>query len=396
MKYTLMHKEIPVADIGIDDITHGIFAIHSVYHQEHFPIGVVNRDGKIDVRLLNHWWTGRGIPASRSGLRDALEALRVTTAQELLTKGFGLSLSDQYWVCSKDNDLKWRDINFFDNDFSPDVGNALFGRKNGTKELNLMSPDNTSDGWLKKRWIIHEGKRKLLKAGSPPYYQEPFNEVLVSVLCKKMNIPHVEYTLVLTHGEPLSVCENFIDTHTELVSAWYIAITDTMKSNSSKYQHFNSCCRKLRIEGMKDHIEKMITVDYIIANTDRHYNNFGAIRNAGTLAWAGPAPLFDSGTSLWYNMDFDMIKPDYKITSKPFRSNHRDQIKLVDNFDWLDFDSLQTIDEEFEGILKSNEHIKKARRDVLCAALKTRVKNLRHIVIHQTRERSSGYEDFHR
>jgi hypothetical protein len=69
-----------------------------------------------------------------------------------------------------------------------------------------------------------------------------------------------------------------------------------MKSNSSKYQHFDVCCKNLKIEGMKEHIDKMTTADYILANTDRQYNNFGAVRNAGILAWTGPAPLFDSGT----------------------------------------------------------------------------------------------------
>jgi hypothetical protein len=389
MKYTLMHKETPVADIGIDAITQGIYEVNAVYRQDHVPLGVVNHDGLVDVKLLNAWWMGRGIPASRAGLRDALETLRVTAARELLVKGFGLSLSDQYWVCPKDKGLKWEAVNFFENDFSPDVGDALFGRKNGTKTPDLMSPDNTSDGWLKKKWIIQGGKRKLLKAGSPPYYQEPFNEVLASALCKRLNVPHIDYDLVLDHGEPLSVCDNFIDTHTELVSAWYIALTETMKGNGSKYRHFNVCCKNLKITGMKEHIDKMITVDYIIANTDRHYNNFGAVRNAETLAWAGPAPLYDSGTSLWHNMDIDMIRPGYKIESKPFRNNHGDQIKLVDNFDWLDFGALSILDEEFEAILKKNDHVKKERRDVLSAALKARVKSLRQIAVNQGGKRFS-------
>jgi hypothetical protein len=169
-----------------------------------------------------------------------------------------------------------------------------------------------------------------------------------------------------------------------------------MKSNGSKYQHFNNCCKNLKIEGMREHVDKMIVIDYIIANTDRHFNNFGAVRDAGTLAWIGPAPLFDSGTSLWHNMDIDMIKPGHKIESKPFRNNHRDQIKLVRNFEWLDFDSLLSLDEEFETILKRNDYVKKVRRDTLCAALKERVENLRQIVMNQTRERSSGCDDFHR
>jgi hypothetical protein len=95
-------------------------------------------------------------------------------------------------------------------------------------------------------------------------------------------------------------------------------------------------------------------------------------------------------------MDIDMIKPGYKIESKPFRNNHKDQIKLAGNFDWLDFNSLSALDEEFEDILKKNDHIKKERRDVLSAAVGTRAKNLRQIVMGQARKRSSGYDGFYR
>lgn len=295
-----------------------------------------------------------------------------------------MSLSDHYWVCPKDEDLSWDKINFFENDFSLDVGNALFGKRNGIKKADLKSPDNTSDGWLKKKWIIQEGKRKLIKAGSPPYYQEPFNEALASALCKRLAIFHIDYDLILNDKEPLSMCDTFVNTNTELISAWCITQTETMKSNSSKYQHFNKCCQNLTINRMKEHIDKMIILDYIIANTDRHFNNFGAIRNVENLEWIEPAPIFDSGTSLWHNMDIDMIKPDYKIESKPFGNNHTKQIKLVNNFEWFDHNFLYALDEEYENILEKNNHIKKERRDILCGALKTRVKKLHGIIVKQT------------
>ena len=51
----------------------------------------------------------------------------------------------------------------------------------------------------------------------------------------------------------------------------------------------------------------MITVDYLLVNEDRHQNNFGVIRNAETLEYLGPAPLYDSGTSLWSDKPTAMI-----------------------------------------------------------------------------------------
>ena len=43
----------------------------------------------------------------------------------------------------------------------------------------------------------------------------------------------------------------------------------------------------------------MLCLDYLIENSDRHYGNFGFIRDVNSLKFLGPAPLFDNGTSLW-------------------------------------------------------------------------------------------------
>ena len=63
----------------------------------------------------------------RSGLEHALEKLHIPYAELLLVKCSGLSLSDQYWVTPCDAPQNWRDVNFYENDFSDDVGRALFG-----------------------------------------------------------------------------------------------------------------------------------------------------------------------------------------------------------------------------------------------------------------------------
>ncbi len=89
----------------------------------------------------------------------------------------GLSLSDQYWVKTIDDPIEWEKVNFFDNLFSTDVGNLLFGRPI-SGEFDLSSPDNTSDGVLRKRWTIVDNERQLVKSGNEPSYQEPLNEVI--------------------------------------------------------------------------------------------------------------------------------------------------------------------------------------------------------------------------
>jgi hypothetical protein len=380
MQYTLMHKNTPVAEVDIIEETGYILKTLEVHNPEHLPVGLrVTPQGKPEPKAFNDWWGGRAIPASRSGLRDALERLKVSSPLLLLTKCFGLSLSDQYWMRSAKKPIEWKDVNFFENTFSEDVGKVLFGTV-PQGEVNLMSPDNTSDGWLKKKWIIVDGKQCLVKSGSEPYYQEPLNEALASAIMRRLNVPHIPYRIIYESGQPLSVCDDFIMPYTDLVSAWYIQSTAKKQNSSSSYQHYIACCERLGIPNIVQSINEMLTVDFLLANQDRHFNNFGAVRNADTLEWLGASPIFDTGTSMYYGSQTQRIRPRVEGECKPFRSTHTEQVKLVTDFDWFDLAALQGIDEEFSEILKPSEYIDEARRSALCNAVKTRVQMLEEIV----------------
>lgn len=39
----------------------------------------------------------------------------------------------------------------------------------------------------------------------------------------------------------------------------------------------------------------MLACDFILGSFDRHYNDFGLIRDARLLEFVGPAPIYDSG-----------------------------------------------------------------------------------------------------
>ena len=61
---------------------------------------------------------------------------------------------------------------------------------------------------------------------------------------------------------------------------------------------------------------KMIIWDFILANKDRHFNNFGVIRNVLTLEFEKVAPIFDNGCSLCFDEN-DMYVGEFFLT-KPF------------------------------------------------------------------------------
>lgn len=378
MKYVLMHKEIPVVTIDLDEVLCGIRKIEEVYNEAHLPVGIHIRHGVVDRTELNEWWIDRSIPASRSGVRKALEALNLSNTRMLLTKCLGLSLSDQYWIrpaCRED--LHWKDINFFDHPFSEDIGDVLLGKAVKKGAFSFRSPDNTSDGCLKKRWKIIDGKRCLVKAGSAPLMLQPFNEVIATVVMEKLNIPHVPYWLVWDDEVPYSVCEDFITRDTELVSAWRVMQQSKRDNNTSVYRHYLNCCKALGIADITHAINQMIVLDYIIANEDRHLNNFGLIRNAETLEWIGVAPIFDSGSSLGYDKLPAQILSGKDIDCKPFKKKHEEQLRLVTNYDWINFAALRNIDEDIRNVFKeAGMYADENRIEVVISSVKRRISNL--------------------
>lgn len=400
MKCTLMHKRIAVAELELDDATGFIQKIKKVYAEEHLPVGVPVKRGKVDRVALNEWWTDRSIPTSRSGIREALQTLDIANTKMLLIRCFGLSLSDQYWIYPEGSGLTWDKVNFFENSFSDDIGDVLFGANKKANAFDFTSPDNTSDGNLKKRWKIIGGKRCLVKGGSNPFRQQPFNEVIAAEIMKRLGIPHVSYTVMWDKGAPYCVCEDFVSEDTELVPAWRIIQTQKKENNVSVYQHFLNCCEKLGITDVVPFLDRMIVLDYIIANEDRHLNNFGALRNAETLEWIGMAPVYDSGSALGYDKLAAQIRSGKDITCKPFKKHHEEQLKLVSAFEWIDFEKLSDIKEVIKEIMTTGdavEYMDDARVKAIADSVDKRIRYLEQIsmtyIQHQTKSTEDDVEE---
>lgn len=86
-------------------------------------------------------------------------------------------------------------MNPYDNPFSEDIGKSLF-HGNVTEFTDIISPDLFTNGNLRKRWTIDNNNRRLIKAGNSTSRQEPFNEVIASGICDRLNIKHVDYHLI--------------------------------------------------------------------------------------------------------------------------------------------------------------------------------------------------------
>lgn len=151
-----------------------------------------------------------------------MERLNIDSTLTLAEKNFGLSLSDRYWINSRENPQKWEEINFFDNEFTDDLGILTLGQESESNNPNLMSPNSTVGGDLRKKWTIVNGVRMLVKGGSGFVRQEVYNEVIATRLHNRLLSPeeYVPYTLWQEGRTTYCTCPNMLKNDEELVSAW--------------------------------------------------------------------------------------------------------------------------------------------------------------------------------
>lgn len=379
MKITLMNKNTPLMSLDIDIKTSYVKEILEIHNAEPMPIAIYSDDWTMLGENFTQWWNGRSIPASRRQLRERLQELQVSAMAEIINKSFGLSLSDQYWIKPLGADIAWKDINFFTNAFSMDMGEFLIdNRFNG--DLDMNSPDNTSDGLIQKKWIIEDGVRYLMKTGTPPFVQEPFNEVIGSRILSCMSIPYVEYTLAEDDHRYYSKCKNFIDEDHEYVSAYYICKSMCFEEGTAKEKQLKRAMEHYQIHDGEKFVQQMLCLDFLIMNVDRHWGNFGFIRNVNTLEIERPAPIFDNGNSLWYDMAHI---PEHFDKAKTFRNKHRTQIKLVRDFSGIDFAMLRYVPAQAKEILTENKNLSSERSEKIAIGIFERIRMLEKIRVRQ-------------
>jgi hypothetical protein len=365
-EYYLMNKNIRIARVLMNNVNQNVIEIKEVIHKEYAPIECF-KNNELNAVEVTNWFKGRGIPSWRDGLDDFLDNLGIENKDILLNKAYGLSLSDQYWMNPVDRLLNWDDINFFNNDFnSQDYLIASFDNKLvNYHPIDFYSPNNTSDGMLKKAWIIGENKKRyLLKGLFKQKELEPFNEILAGMICEIIQLDYIPYTIEIYNNVLLSKCECFINKDTELISAYAVLKYNNINMDINYIDMYNQYISILENQGIKnarEKIQKMFILDYLIVNQDRHLGNFGIIRNVENLKWMDIAPNFDSGQSMYsqneiYEYDFNQAYGCF-FNHKNINFDIILDIVLCDAIIDVDFGTLKKIPQQWEELLKSYQYI---------------------------------------
>ncbi len=392
MKKILMNKKKEVLLAEYNEESKFFDKIYEVYDINYAPYilkSFYKEDEINDTPFrtnLSEWFRGRGIPSWRDRLDLLLHRLNINAPSELLDKAFGLSLSDQYWLKPYNTKINYDDINFFDNDFDySEFLEASLSKNSKTivSENSLKTPNNTTDGMLKKAWIIENGTRYLLKGGYKNELLQPFNEVLASEICKRLGFNHVTYALDTYKDTVVSICPCFITKDTELITCYQIRNDMKRNDNIKDYEEYINILEEHGISDARIKMENMYILDYLIMNEDRHLNNFGIIRDVNTLEWLDVAPIFDNGQSLnitYYDNEELHISGEGRLfyEVKPFD----EIIKVVKDIKRIDLSKLDGIVEWFDELLHKYQNLtgfSDTRINRLCILLNRQINKLKEL-----------------
>lgn len=303
MRYVFLNKSRELFVFNYDEERKMIDKIVLVKDKKYLPLKLANYSDEKDLLNKFRLWLNNRYSKNGSWLKQIQKRCGEMITSDFIIKSYGLSLSDQYWIKPEFGKEYYGEVNFFQKDFKYKtfLKNNL-GRVYDYRDVDILySPNITTGGELDKAWAIDEmGLRVLYKASNTFLGLEPINEYIASIVGQILEVPVVSSTIkILSDLEDkmkVSVCETFISPKTELVYA-----EDIVDDILDEEEAFNDYVDKLTGFGITDareKIQKMLLLDMIMANSDRHKQNYGVIRDVETLEFLDVAPIYDSGRSM--------------------------------------------------------------------------------------------------
>ena len=104
---------------------------------------------------------------------------------------------------------------------------------------------------------------------------------------------------------------------------------------------------------VRQHLEYTILTDFLLTNTDRHFNNFGFLYDPAAHKLSSMAPIFDTGNALFYNEEIIPTKNnllDIKVTS--FSNKEVNMFRYITEKNLIDLKKLDGFAIEAEELLK--------------------------------------------
>lgn len=252
---------------------------------------------ELTAKGIIKWLSNRVIPKNRAFVDEILKAfgLSVNDTKGIIDICLGLSLNDSYWVTPVEFEGKFADYNLFEKPFSEALSLVAYTGVGSAEKAFSTSPEFTTNGMLRKAWRhIEDDGIYLYKGGTEGAANagnEPYSEFYACQIAKAMGLNCVEYDLENWKGILASKCRLFTDIDTSFVPISRLIKDRTLKNALDYYTGLG--------KEFYDELCSMLVFDAVIYNEDRHFGNFGILRDNHTGKIIKPAPIFDNGLSLF-------------------------------------------------------------------------------------------------
>ena len=366
---TLMYKNEPVLDLEFSAL--GLSAVSNLRDINKLPYGVINprnqQDG-VDINYnalktyLGAWLEYRIIPDSRPNIKELLDKCNLQTTTELTCRSLGLSFADSFWFKPQNLEIAWEEVNLYQNGFSQDIGDILFDPTTEKFHISYISPDPTTRGEDAKRWIEENGQAYLVKTNEK-LEQVAYNELVAAKIGERLKLRCAEYQVfkgditMMENGIPIkkdctfAKSKNFCRPDRIYLPADYLRII--VETNNAKDL---IDLIKIKEPAVYKEFQKMLVLDFIINNEDRHAENFGfEIDEYGNLYFGC---VFDNGNSLNHeSSEFVSATSDNKCKFHGYASNEGMMylyFKYKDELDFFDAENFKGLKDEIINIYRQS------------------------------------------
>ena len=236
----------------------------------------------------DRWLASRAIDHRRPNSRLLKKALRLVEKDDIssVIHVNGAKITDNYWIREVGSDLTYSDVKFSDDYFSNLALKGNYDSFNkAANSKRSKTPELTNVGSFEKCWKLRDGKWWMYKKAS---HDEMFSELFVYELGCALGMNMAVYQ----RGD---ACIKSLD-FTEAASVNFEPASTFMGDNED-YIDVVKALEKICPNAIPDYI-RMIFMDTICANPDRHTNNFGLLRDTQTGELIGFAPNYDNNMAL--------------------------------------------------------------------------------------------------
>ncbi len=247
-------------------------------------------------QALRRWLERRTIPKNRDRVAEILSSLGLhpTDLKGIIDVCMGLSLNDSYWTPQTTFEGSFSDYNLYENRFDNALSLIAYVGYGHRLDAHGTTPELTTGGMLRKGWYYSNEKGIWLYKGGTEGFanagNEPYSEFLASQIAQQMGLHAVTYELENWHSILASKCRLFTDINTAYVPIDRLVPTGGIDACLNYYRELG--------EDFYQELVSMLVFDAVIINEDRHFGNFGVLRNNHSGRIISPAPIFDNGLSL--------------------------------------------------------------------------------------------------